>query len=196
MAVLKYTVDGAAWQGVAPGPAGPEGPRGATGAKGDTGAQGPAGPTEVVVTRPNGDDVLVKAGGQTVWYDSGIRDVTSLSSGAGFTAIKATLTRRGGFVDLVLAVNLTGAAMPAGPILTLPTGFRPRDQAGGYGDRLAFQADGRYIVVALIRGGAVTLYAPYATPVIPEPYRLTAAYACEDTLPPSLPGTLVSAAAP
>ena len=153
------------------------------------------------VTHPNVDDVLVQkwdAGlgrWQTVHYDSGVRDITSLVNAAWTTKTWVRLRRINNTV-FVGANNLRGTASWVSPIV-VPTGFRcvghPAEIAGG-----------------VFREGAATGGMGYHQGYGDEPFKYGGmfsgswlatyqfnggiTYPTGDAIPTSLPGTLVTAA--
>jgi len=184
------------------GPAGPQGEPGATGAtgatgpqgpKGDTGAQGPPGPTEVVVTRPNGDDVLAVAGGQTVRYDSGVRDIAAVLVPSNCTINHAVVRRQDWTVTMSvdLTITATSNGAEAGPF---PTGFRPPFGPPNWDDSCSDSLSQNFSQVTL-RGSSVGLWSEHATRLpAGTRWRISKTFQTGDPIPTSLPGTTTSPA--
>ena len=156
---------------------------------------------EVVVTHPSTDDVKVVAASQTVHYDSGWRDISSLLD-ADFALADAAgsleLRRVNHTVFLsgrLKRVTASGSQWnPADGLLVsaLPTGFRGRrfEPVGlanidNHTGMIEFSAD-------LTQPAAV--YLDGSTWAAGDIIYFAVSWVTDDTLPSSLPGTLVTAA--
>jgi len=191
-----------------PGPMGPQGPEGPAGAdstvpgpQGPPGAdstipgpQGPPGPTEVVVTHPNGSDVLVVAGGQTVRYDSGWRDVSASVAaawGVGVTLEYAAIRRVDEQVTFLVGATLNADSTSTWPA---PAGFVPpymlQNGKSIYQDHAVADPTAGDMCLLLVRSTGLFWWAAQPGTI----YRATIHYLATPDLPPTLPGLLMSAA--
>lgn len=156
---------------------------------------------KVQVTHPNTDDVLVKAWDttagalQTIYYDSGWRDVTALLVNGWTTSATVLLRRLNNTVFLSFKNSgLNGSSASADTVMTLPTGFRP-GSGGSYHYWPNVLAAGTAVIEMDIgSSGAGVLRARTTVPTAGQIGRSGTSFVTNDSIPASLPGTLLSAA--
>ena len=143
--------------------------------------------SEVVVTHPSTDDVKVVAAGQTVHYDSGVRNIAGLllNSWTG----DAQLRRVNSTVTLYLSLN--GSSATDTHVLTLPSGFTVASN-----DTVPFfGVTGASVSTASSASAfVITWDDKLLTATGSAVSRLNISFDTADAIPGSLPGTLVSAA--